>query len=441
MGGICGLCNEPVDFDGEVDLYHFDLHRAVGKGAFGKVRVVEHKKTQKIYALKYIDKAKCIKQKAVANIIQERRLLEEIDHPFVVNLRYAFQDDENCFFVLDLMLGGDLRFHLERRGRMDEPTVRFWGAELSSAISYLHRQRIIHRDLKPDNILLDAMGHVHITDFNVAIHYSERRLHTSVAGSMAYMAPEVVGRKGYTWPVDWWSLGVVLWELLFHRRPFDGRTADKMKQSILKDPLRFPTNVREYCSEAGQRFLEGLIDRNPKTRLGCRNGRSQGFADIQNHPWFASLDWEALENKDIQPPFVPDMKKANFDVTHELDEFLMVEKPLTHSKRKANPDLEKMKPELRQLEEQFTVYDFTKSKRMSYYPHNQPIITSNHSEDEDPSTVLPSATNTLVPNATVIERSQAGSPDFDRSRACSPPLHTIVTDDGDGHVPVSRRSS
>lgn len=102
------------------------------------------------------------------------------------------------------------------------------------------------------------MGHAHITDFNVAIHYSERRLHTSVAGSMAYMAPEVVGRKGYTWCVDWWSLGVVMWEVLFHRRPFDGRTAEKMTNSILKDPLKFPTNVNDICSPECQDFVRGV---------------------------------------------------------------------------------------------------------------------------------------------------------------------------------------
>ncbi len=102
------------------------------------------------------------------------------------------------------------------------------------------------------------MGHAHITDFNVAIHYSERRLHTSVAGSMAYMAPEVVGRKGYTWCVDWWSLGVVAWELLFHRRPFDGRTSEKMTNSIMKDPIKLPSNVNEICSAECQDFLRGV---------------------------------------------------------------------------------------------------------------------------------------------------------------------------------------
>ncbi|KAJ3573124.1 hypothetical protein NP233_g2624 [Leucocoprinus birnbaumii] len=400
--------------------FHFDLHRAVGKGAFGKVRVVEHKRSKKLYALKYIDKSRCIRQKAVANIIQERRLLEEIDHPFVVNLRYAFQDDENCFFVLDLMLGGDLRFHLERQGYIREDIVVFWVAELASALAYLHQQRICHRDLKPDNILLDEEGHAHITDFNVAIHYSEKRLHTSVAGSMAYMAPEVIGRKGYNWAVDWWSLGITAYELLFHKRPFDGRNAEKMTNSILKDPLKFPDEGRPRCTEVGLSALRGFIDRDPSTRLGCRpNGL--GFDDIRRHPWFSSIDWDALEAKELQPPYVPDMKQANFDVSHELDEFLMVEKPLTHSKRKANPDLEKMKPELRQLEEQFTVYDFDRSQRLSYYPHNQALGTESTSTDR---TCAQSTTGTLIPNATIVERSQAGSPMLESQHRYMPTIRS-----------------
>ena len=127
-------------------------------------------------------------------------------------------------------------------------------------------RRAIDSDLKPDNILLDAMGHAHVTDFNVAIHYSERRMHTSVAGSMAYMAPEVIGRQGYTWCADWWSLGVVAWELLFHRRPFDGRSAEKMKHSILKDHIRLPSRAAEKCSKEGQQFVLGVS----RARLASR---------------------------------------------------------------------------------------------------------------------------------------------------------------------------
>ncbi|KAL1732411.1 kinase-like domain-containing protein [Schizophyllum commune] len=426
-----GCCfSEPVDFDGEVNLYHFDLHRAVGKGAFGKVRVVEHKKTKKLYALKYIEKTRCIKQKAVANVIQERRLLEEIDHPFVVNLRYAFQDDENCFFVLDLMLGGDLRFHLERKGHIPEEVVRFWVAELSSGLAYLHKRKIVHRDIKPDNVLLDAAGHAHLTDFNVAIHYSERRQHTSVAGSMAYMAPQVVGRKGYSWQIDWWSLGVTAYELLFHRRPFDGRTAERMTQSIIKDSLKFPEDCRTKCSDAGLTALKGFLQKEPEHRLGCIPGK--GFDDLKKHPWFKPIDWATLETKEAQPPFVPDMKQANFDVSHELDEFLMVEKPLTHTKRKANADLDKLKPEMRQLEEQFTVYDFTRPNRMSYYPHNQ-IVTRLGTESTDHTAV--SQTGTLVPTSTLAERSTAGSPVTENVNAFQAPV--VPADDPSSSSPIS----
>jgi serine/threonine protein kinase len=130
-----------------VELSHFHLLRSVGKGAFGKVRVVQHKKSKEIYALKYINKAKCIRMRAVENIIQERRLLEEVEFSLICNLRYAFQDDENLFMVLDLMLGGDLRFHLERAGPMKEDVVKFYVAELALALDALHSRRIIHRYL------------------------------------------------------------------------------------------------------------------------------------------------------------------------------------------------------------------------------------------------------------------------------------------------------
>jgi len=169
--------------------------------------------------------------------------------------------------------------------------------------------------------------------------------------------------------------------------------------------------------------LEQLIERNVSSRLGCRPS-GKGIEDIHHHPWFASLDWDNLDAKEAQPPFVPDMKQANFDVSHELDEFLMVEKPLTHNKRKANTDLDKLKPELRHMEEQFTVYDFSRSKRMSYYPHNQPIVALATDSDR----TLQSQTGTLVPTATVAERSQTGSPCLESSSNCQgqfPPLPAI----------------
>ncbi|KAF9647211.1 kinase-like protein [Thelephora ganbajun] len=371
MGAVC-CRQQPIDFDGEVNLFHFNLLRCVGKGAFGKVRVVQHKQTKDLYALKYINKARCVKQKAVSNIIQERRLLEEIDHPFIVNLRYAFQDDENCFFVLDLMLGGDLRFHLERLGRLSEEAVQLYTAELSSALSYLHEKRIIHRDIKPDNILLDEQGHAHLTDFNIAVHYSERRMLTGVAGSMAYMAPEILVKKGYSYTIDWWSLGVCAYELIFGRRPFRGRTNGDLTHSITKDSLRFPEDAEMRCSKRGMQALAGFLERDVTKRLGCKPD-GEGIQDIRAHSWFSSLDWDKLENKQLLPPFIPDSKRANFDASHELEELLLEDNPLKAQHRKK--DIATMSPEMRQMEEQFTVYDFRQMKRRSYYPHTQIVST------------------------------------------------------------------
>ncbi|KAJ8094349.1 hypothetical protein PM082_010783 [Marasmius tenuissimus] len=371
MGAVC--CRPtPVDFDGEVNLFHFVLLRCVGKGAFGKVRVVQHKQTRDLYALKYINKAKCVKMKAVPNVIQERRLLEEVDHPYIVNLRYAFQDDENCFFVLDLMLGGDLRFHLERLGSLTEEVVRFYVAQLSSALAFLHESGIMHRDIKPDNILLDEKGNAHLTDFNIAVHFSDRKL-TGVAGSMAYMAPEILTKRGYTCHIDWWSLGVCAYELIFGRRPFRGRTNGDLTHSITKDPLKWPEDAEKKCSRSGMIALKALLERDTTKRLGCRpNG--EGYRDIQTNAWFKSIDWETLETKEQVPPFVPDSKKANFDASHELEELLLEDNPLKAKQRKANQD--NLTAEMRQMEEQFTTYDFKKMQRRSYYPHNQQLIST-----------------------------------------------------------------
>ncbi|OZJ02381.1 hypothetical protein BZG36_04445, partial [Bifiguratus adelaidae] len=313
------LNEEPIDYDGEVELAHFVLLRSVGRGAFGKVRVVQHRNTKSMYALKYINKLKCIKMRAVENIISERRLLEAIDFPFIVNLRYAFQDDENLFMVLDLMLGGDLRFHLERYGKLKEEWVQFYVAEIALSLDYLHSKNIVHRDLKPDNVLLDENGHAHITDFNIAVRYSEKKLPSAVAGSMAYMAPEVLKKKGYTSSVDWWSLGVLAYELVFGKRPFKGKTNDTLSYSIQNDPLEFPDDAHTLVSEECIDCIKALMNRDPTQRLGCGQ---DGMYRLTAHPWFQDVSWNELARKAVQAPFIPDAKKPNFDATHELEELL-----------------------------------------------------------------------------------------------------------------------
>ncbi|KAI9007264.1 kinase-like domain-containing protein [Gaertneriomyces semiglobifer] len=368
--GIACCKEEEIDFTQEVELNHFHLLRSVGKGAFGKVRVVQHKGNQQIYALKYINKAKCIKMRAVENIIQERRLLEEVECPFVCNLRYAFQDDENLFMVIDLMLGGDLRFHLDRMGTFKPEMVKFYIAEVACGLAYLHSRRIVHRDLKPDNVLLDAEGHAHLTDFNIAVHYREEKPLTAVAGSMAYMAPEILAKKGYFSSVDWWSLGVMAYELSFGKRPFRAKTNEALTQAILNDNLDFPSHAADTITADGVDTLKGLITRDIHKRLGSKE--SGGVERLQQHPWFKEFDWAELAQKKGTPPFVPDSKRANFDATHELEELLLEDNPLKAKPRKKRKEGEPIKvPEgqdpavtkdMAIMEEKFTVYDFTKLK-------------------------------------------------------------------------------
>ncbi|KAG0256234.1 hypothetical protein BGZ95_005549, partial [Linnemannia exigua] len=356
------------------ELSHFHLLRSVGKGAFGKVRVVQHKKTKEIYALKYINKAKCIRMRAVENIIQERRLLEEVEFSLICNLRYAFQDDENLFMVLDLMLGGDLRFHLERAGPMKEDVVKFYIAELALALDALHSRRIIHRDLKPDNVLLDEHGHAHLTDFNIAVYYNPTKPLVSIAGSMAYMAPEVLLRKGYFESVDWWSLGVVMFELLFGRRPFRGKSNDLLTNSILRDPLPFPENVDDIISAPCLDVLSKLCERDVSKRLGCT---PEGLDAFKQHPWFQNIEWDKLVTKEATPPFEPDSKRANFDATHELEELLMEDNPLKAKKRaQTSPEVE-LSSEMQLMEDKFIIYDFSKVKRS--HSLSRPVSSGNKS--------------------------------------------------------------
>lgn len=190
--------------------------KIIGNGVFGKVRVVQHKKTKKKYALKYINKTICIKQKAIQNVILERNILEQIHFPFIANLRYAFQDDETLFMALDFMPGGDLRQLMNSKKALHELQVRHYVATLALTLDYLHKKRIIHRDIKPENILLDKKGYAHLSDFNIAIQFNTNQPFIwNMAGTIAYMAPEMLARKGYSTAIDWWSLGVVAYELLF----------------------------------------------------------------------------------------------------------------------------------------------------------------------------------------------------------------------------------
>ncbi|KAG0245015.1 hypothetical protein BGX31_008108 [Mortierella sp. GBA43] len=320
--------------EGKFILLQFKMHRIMGKGSFGKVRMVERQVTGKMYALKYISKEQVIKMDAVKNILREREILESVDHAFVVNMRFAFQDDDYMYMCMDLMMGGDLRFHMNRRN-FNEDVVRFWIAEISSAVNHLHSLGIVHRDIKPDNILLDQMGHAHITDFNISCKLTpEKPFLVSQSGTVAYMAPEVFKGTGYGTSVDWWALGVLFYECIYNRRPFTTDSIPLLKRAISNQTIEYldKENVSPECVAV----IKGFLERDPSERLGARGGmygiRCQQFF------WKAALDldmsldqwWRMLETKQLTPRFQPPAEAANFDATYDLEELLMDDDPLTY---------------------------------------------------------------------------------------------------------------
>lgn len=254
-------------------------------------------------------------------------------------------------------MGGDLRFHLNRK-TFTEDAIRYWIAELACAIRYLHSKGVVHRDIKPDNVLLDDQGHVHITDFNIATHIKPDKPLTSHSGTCAYMAPEMFRNNGYGVTVDWWSLGVVLYECIYGRRPFECDNQEELKKLILKAPIKYPDMdppVSPACVSAVQGFLERDINR----RLGCG---PNGFALIQTHPFFRNIDWPSLENKRIIPVFKPSSDRINFDATYDLEELLLEEQPLEARARRRKPKRRKDgegSENYQLIEEKFKTFDYT----------------------------------------------------------------------------------
>lgn len=293
-----------------VGIEDFEVLKVVGQGAFAKVYQVRKKGTSDIYAMKVMRKDKIMEKNHAEYMKAERDILTQIEHPFVVQLRYSFQTKYRLYLVLDFVNGGHLFFQLYHQGLFREDLARIYAAEIVSAVSHLHSNGIMHRDLKPENILLDADGHVMLTDFGLAKQFEESTRSNSMCGTLEYMAPEIILGKGHDKAADWWSVGILLFEMLTGKPPFSGGNREKIQQKIVKDKMKMPA----YLSSEAHSLLKGLLQKEAPKRLGSG---PKGIQEIKGHKWFKPIHWKKLDAREIKPSFRPDVAGShcvsNFD--------------------------------------------------------------------------------------------------------------------------------
>ncbi|GMI21854.1 hypothetical protein TrCOL_g53 [Triparma columacea] len=300
---------EAVQYTGDgksLGVKDFDLLKVVGKGAFGKVMLVRKKSPPsagQIFAMKVLKKSVIAAKGQVEHTKSERDILFEVRHPFVVFLRFAFQSEEKLYLITDFYAGGSLFYHLRKSRCFSEVRARFYASELLLALSHLHSHEIIYRDLKLENVLMDGSGHVALTDFGLSKqNVKSNDAASTFCGTAEYIAPELLRGKRYGAAVDWWSFGILLYEMQAGRTPFYDKNRKIMFFNIMNSTPQFPLSFSEKaCS-----VLRALLTVDPTKRLG------NNIDDLKNHKFFSSINWEALYKKEVRPVYVP-------DVSNELD--------------------------------------------------------------------------------------------------------------------------
>lgn len=308
--------------DGQYRLEDFELLRVIGRGSYAKVLMVELKQTKRIYAMKVIKKEMFInnENEDIDCIQTEKHVFETAsNYPFLVGLHSCFQNESRLFFVIEFVRGGDLMYHMQRRRRLQEHEARFYAAEISLALDYLHIRGIIYRDLKLDNVLLDHEGHIKLTDYGMCKEGMRKGEKTSTfCGTPNYISPELLRGEDYDFGADWWALGVLLYEMLAGKSPFEtdrDATEEELFRVIVTKTIRLPRNL----SAQAIKVLSGFLKKDPAERLGCHPTR--GFTDIKLHEFFKSIDWEKLEKRQIDPPYTPQTDSER-DLRHFDREFV-----------------------------------------------------------------------------------------------------------------------
>ncbi|CCH44866.1 RAC-alpha serine/threonine-protein kinase [Wickerhamomyces ciferrii] len=284
----------------------FEEINILGIGSYGRVYLVEDIYTKKLYAKKTIKKAKIsIDTKLYKTHKNEREILSKMNHPSIVKLFYAFHDFEDINFILEYIPGGEIFYHLSQSNRFNENDTAFYLAEISQAIYHLHSQAgIVYRDLKPENVMLNAQGHIVLTDFGLS---SMDEICKSILGTPEFTAPEVLKGEEYSFPADWWSLGIMMFDMLTGKSPFTGNNKTTIFKKIIEKKLEIP----KYLSLDAQDLLRKLINKNPQKRMNI----DKDFTILEKHRFFRKIDWKNLRN--LKPPIIPDTtdlrKATNFD--------------------------------------------------------------------------------------------------------------------------------
>ena len=290
---------------------NFEFLKVLGKGTYGKVVLCREKATSNLYSIKVIKKDMVIYNETIRQILTEKRVLQKTNHPFLLSLKYSFTTCDHLCLVTEFVKGGELYFHLAKERPFSEHRSRFYGAEMISAIDYLHTNNIIHRDLKLENILLDKDGHIRIIDFGLCKENIQWNCETNtLCGTPEYRSPEIILHDNYGKVVDWWAFGIIMCEMLIGYNPFFHEDRDVMFENVLEVDIKFPT----WLSLTATDLLSGLLSKEPTSRLG--RGR-EGSSSIKSHPFFEIINWEKLLKKEIPVPFKPDVSEddetINFD--------------------------------------------------------------------------------------------------------------------------------